>query len=102
MLETSERKNVQTSLASPCFGINRFRQLETFATSSTTNLFVGNFRQGCCKLPKCLYFPKHHQMENKYLTTGSKSLYSPKYHHMENNCFETGKLIEKSTRSGKI
>jgi len=41
-------------------------------------------------------------MENKYLTTGSKSLYSPKYHHMENNCFETGKLIEKSTRSGKI
>jgi len=34
---------VQTSLASPHFGIIRFRQLETFATGSTTNLFVGNF-----------------------------------------------------------
>ena len=92
-------KNVQTSLANPCFGIIRFRQLETFATSSTTNLFVGNFRQGCCKLPKCLYFPKHHQMENKYLTTVSKSLYFPKHHHMENNCFETEKINRKINKT---
>ena len=44
---------------------------------------------------KCLYFPKHHQMENKYLTTVSKSLYFPKHHHMENNCFETEKINRK-------
>ena len=49
---------VQTSLASPRFGIICFRQLETFATGSTTNLFVGNFRQGCCKLPKMFKFSK--------------------------------------------
>ena len=31
----------QTSLASPCFGVIRFRQLKTFATGSTANLFAG-------------------------------------------------------------
>jgi hypothetical protein len=40
-------------------------------------------------------------MENKYLTTVSKSLYFPKHHHMENNCFETEKINRKINKKRK-
>ena len=41
-------KNVQNSLANSCFGVIRFRWLETFAA----------------RISESLYFPKHHHMEN--------------------------------------